>query len=82
MFQGKTRKHYFVYVRRIIFKDPITDNGIKKSARGLLAVRNGELHDEQVSLDVESDLKPVFNNGRLLVNQSLGEIRKRVDSYK
>ncbi len=67
---------------RIIFKDPITDNGIKKSARGLLAVRDGELHDEQVSLDVKSDLKTVYKNGRLLITHSLSEIRKRVDSGK
>ncbi len=63
---------------REIFKDPITDNGMKKSARGLLAVRDGQLHDEQVSLDVKSDLITVFRNGKVLVEQTLAEIRARV----
>lgn len=61
---------------RIIYKDPITDNGVKKSARGLLAVRNGTLYDEQPGLDSESELKTVFKDGKLLISQSLSEIRK------
>jgi len=65
-------------VGRIIYKDPVTDGGMKKSARGLLAVRDGQLHDEQVSLDVKSDLIPVFKDGKILVEQTLAEIRARV----
>ncbi len=65
---------------RNIFKDPKTDSGIKKSARGIVAVKDGKLYDEQESLDIESDLKPVFKDGKLLVNQTLSEIRKRVNA--
>jgi nicotinamide phosphoribosyltransferase len=65
-------------VGRAIFKSPKTDSGTKKSAKGILAVRNGKLYDEQeiIGLDVESDLKPVFKNGALLVDYTLAEVRK------
>ncbi len=63
---------------RNIFKDPATDNGLKKSAKGILAVRGMKLYPEQEHLDVQSDLVPVFKDGKLLVEQSLTEIRARV----
>jgi nicotinamide phosphoribosyltransferase len=66
---------------REIFKDPVTDDGTKKSARGLLQVveRDGRLvlndcvspHDEEESL-----LQPVFQDGVCLSNMSLTEIRQ------
>lgn len=67
---------------REIFKDPITDNGTKKSARGLLRVvkdEDGEymLLDQQDSTG-SSELTPVFENGKLLVEQTFAEIRERV----
>jgi nicotinamide phosphoribosyltransferase len=65
-------------VGRDIFKDPVTDNGMKKSARGLLAVSNGILYEQQDSLGVPSDLVPVFKDGKILVEQTLAEIRARV----
>lgn len=68
---------------REIFKDPITDDGTKKSAKGLLKItlENGEykLYD-QVSWEEEKqgELKEVFRDGKLLVDLSLKTIRKRV----
>lgn len=68
---------------RNIFKDPATDSGTKKSARGLLAVfKNGEdfilkdqctQEEEQLGL-----LKPVFQDGVLLKDYTLQEIRDRL----
>lgn len=68
---------------REIFKDPITDNGIKKSARGLLRVDmvNGEyVLRDQVSHEEEEGgcLEPVFQDGVLLKDQTLAEIRQRL----
>jgi nicotinamide phosphoribosyltransferase len=71
-------------VDREIFKAPKTDDGTKRSAKGLVAVfknDNGEyyLKDQASWEDVAScELKPVFENGELLVNQSLEEIRQRL----
>lgn len=72
---------------RAIYKDPITDNGIKKSARGLLQVlydynKQDYVLCENVSEEREGSswncLKPVFRNGNLLKETSLVEIRKRL----
>lgn len=70
-----------------IFKDPKTDNGHKKSAKGLLRVirtsEGLELQDN-VSRDKEitGELVTVFYNGALDNEVSLAEVRKRVnDSY-
>lgn len=68
---------------RAIFKDPITDDGTKKSAKGLMKIEleNGtyKLIDE-VSWEEESkgELKEVFRDGKLLVDVSLAEIRKNI----
>jgi len=62
---------------RLIYKDPKTDNGMKKSARGLLVVRDGNLLDEQMS-DDGGDLVPVFRNGKILNEQNLSDIRSLV----
>lgn len=62
-----------------IFKDPITDSGIKKSAKGLIAVLgdNGNYYvqDEMSHIDTVSALVPVFKNGKLLIEQTLLQIR-------
>lgn len=61
---------------REIFKDPITDDGTKKSAKGLLLVQNGELRDQVTQGDeMLGDLKTVFLDGRLTREQTLTEIR-------
>jgi len=64
-----------------IFKDPVTDSGIKKSARGRIRVmrQNCEyaLQDGQDGFE-GGELVPVFRDGKLLVEQTLAEIRERV----
>lgn len=60
-----------------IFKDPKTDDGMKKSAKGLLKVVDGVLYDQVTLADIDTgDLKTVFRNGELLIDQSLTDIRK------
>ncbi len=70
-------------VPREIFKDPATDNGTKKSAKGLLAVYknevNGsyELKDQVSRKEVDNcELKTVFKDGKLVKETTLSEIRK------
>lgn len=70
---------------REIFKDPITDDGTKKSAKGLMKVvkANGSyILIDQVSWEEErtGELREVFRDGKLLIDQSLAEIRERVKS--
>ncbi|WP_370086916.1 nicotinate phosphoribosyltransferase [Ekhidna sp.] len=70
--------------RREIFKDPITDDGVKKSARGLLKVEklNGSFSlIDQVSEEDESagELKIIYEDGRFLNEVSLQEIRNRIN---
>ncbi|MEM6814281.1 MAG: nicotinate phosphoribosyltransferase [Bacteroidota bacterium] len=72
-------------VGREIFKNPITDDGTKKSAKGLLKIvkSNGkyELVD-QVSWEEErlGELREVFRDGKLIIEESLIEIRNRAKS--
>jgi nicotinamide phosphoribosyltransferase len=68
---------------REIFKDPITDNGTKKSAKGLLRVEKEDgvyvLHDQQEwHQECVGELKTVFLEGAMVREQTLTEIRKRV----
>lgn len=68
---------------REIFKDPITDDGTKKSAKGLLKIEkeNGTYKlVDQVNWEEEKtgELKEVFKDGKLLVDDSLQDIRNRV----
>ena len=70
---------------RAIFKDPITDDGTKKSAKGLMKIDlvDGVYHlTDNVSWEEEKqgELKEVFRDGKLLVDQSLSDIRARVKS--
>ena len=68
---------------REIFKDPITDDGTKKSAKGLMKI---VLEDGAYKLidgvtweeEQTGELKEVFRDGKLLVNHTLAEIRSRV----
>lgn len=66
-------------VGKEIFKDPKTDTGMKKSAKGLLCVKDGVLKD-QCTWDEEKtgDLQTIFYNGKLLKDESLSDIRKRL----
>ncbi|MBC9927290.1 nicotinate phosphoribosyltransferase [Leucobacter sp. cx-169] len=69
-------------------KDPITDSGMKKSARGRLAVfpdENGELYlVEQATAEQEaaSELQPVWTDGRFIRKQTFAEVREVLGSSK
>ena len=68
---------------REIFKDPITDDGTKKSAKGLIKIEkeNGAYKlVDQVSWEEErkGELREVFRDGKLLIDDNLGKIRERV----
>ncbi|HLP37089.1 nicotinate phosphoribosyltransferase [Lacibacter sp.] len=68
---------------REIFKNPITDDGTKKSATGLLQVKkeNGSyVLIDKVGWEEEqqSELKTVFKDGNLVKEWTLGEIRERI----
>ncbi len=72
-------------VGREIFKSPKTDDGTKKSAKGLMQVyrdsATGKLAlKDQCTWEQEGkgELKPVFKDGKLLVDWTLSEIRQRV----
>lgn len=76
---------------RLIFKNPKTDNGVKKSQRGLVnVIRNedGKLVFTdgfyKADYDAEQEVNPtlletVFKDGKLLRDESLAEIRARLD---
>ena len=72
-------------VGREIFKDPITDDGTKKSATGLLAVFKDEidnsyqLHDHcDWETEDKGELKIIYRNGHFKNVTNLEEIRKRL----
>jgi nicotinamide phosphoribosyltransferase len=72
-------------VGREIFKDPITDDGTKKSATGLLSVFkdeiNGtyELHDHcNWETEEKGELKTIYMNGEFHNQTTLTEIRERL----
>ena len=69
---------------RNIFKDPKTDDGTKKSAKGLLAVHEADgglkLKDECTwEEEKQGLLKVVFENGKIMNEESLAEIRNRIN---
>lgn len=68
---------------REIFKDPITDDGTKKSAKGLIKIikENGQYEMvDQVQWHEEKggELREVFRDGRLLIDDTLQNIRQRI----
>lgn len=70
---------------REIFKDPKTDDGVKKSLKGLICVKKDQMGKfyaiDQVSPDVEAtgELHTVFENGQLIKEWTLSEIRENVN---
>ncbi len=68
------------------FKDPVTDNGSKKSAVGIPCTFQSEFgksYDIMTDQNIPGALdlcgfQKVFSNGKLLIETSLEEIRKRV----
>jgi nicotinamide phosphoribosyltransferase len=70
--------------RRDIFKDPKTDSGSKRSAKGLLRVERIDdslkLFDQQTEEEEQQGmLETVFLDGKLVKSVSLTEIRKRIE---
>jgi len=86
--QGSAVKATYVEVNgvgREIFKDPITDDGTKKSARGLITVVNGKLKDQCTWEEVNStnnELKLLYKEGRFIRTTTLTEIRNKVINGK
>lgn len=83
--QGSAVKATYVEVNgesRNIFKDPITDDGTKKSATGLLAVFDGKLKEKCSWEDINSvknELKLRFSNGEMFNLVTLTEIREKLN---
>ncbi|MTH47756.1 nicotinate phosphoribosyltransferase [Intestinirhabdus alba] len=73
---------------RTIFKEPKTDNGLKRSARGLLRVARDEqgelrLYDEQTwAGEREGELKTRFLDGRLYHCEHFEQIRQRLAAQR
>lgn len=71
-----------------IFKDPKTDNGIKKSQKGRVVVlKDGDSYKfvDGFSLidNVAGDqLREVFRDGQLLINENFSDIRTRIAGVK
>lgn len=65
-----------------IFKDPVTDSGVKKSAVGLLRVNEDySVSDRQTAAqEATGMLQTVFEDGKLLKDWSLTEIRTLLSS--
>ncbi|MEO7522740.1 MAG: nicotinate phosphoribosyltransferase [Ferruginibacter sp.] len=80
---GTAMKATYVVINgeaREIFKNPVTDDGTKKSATGLLQVKkeNGKfvLYDKVSWKEEEdSELKTVFKDGKIVKEFSLAEVR-------
>lgn len=71
-----------------IFKDPATDDGTKKSARGLLCVfkdENGEYYLKDRATPEEEQtgyLQVIFEDGKFYNQTTLTEIRDRINNLK
>ncbi len=71
-----------------IFKDPKTDNGIKKSQKGRVAVLKDKdsfrvVDGLSLNDNLASDqLREVFRNGKLLIDENFSDIRARIASAK
>ena len=73
-------------VSSAIYKDPVTDDGTKKSARGLLRVEQEDdkfvLYQNQTEeQEMMGELKTVFENGKLVKETSLREIRTNLGTF-
>ncbi|MGN1033834.1 MAG: nicotinate phosphoribosyltransferase [Intestinibacter sp.] len=73
----------------MLYKDPITDDGTKKSQKGMVSVvekdgiityiDNLNKHDKLAYIDTKQDLlQPVFVDGKLIKEVTLKEIRKKL----
>ena len=71
-------------IEKSIYKDPITDKG-KKSHKGYLCLEKNDsdyITLDEVTKEQEKKglLKSVFRNGKLLINEDIYNIRKRIES--
>lgn len=69
---------------REIFKHPKTDDGTKNSLKGLISViRKGNTYEAKDCVSIEEEkcgeLKTVFKDGKLFINDSLADIRNRIN---
>jgi nicotinamide phosphoribosyltransferase len=69
-----------------IFKDPKTDSGLKKSAKGLLRVelKDNEyvLYDQQTEeQETHGELKEVFRDSKMIKMWTVTEVRRRIEDY-
>jgi nicotinamide phosphoribosyltransferase len=72
---------------REIFKDPITDDGIKKSAKGLLRVAGDETHmllEDQCTWEHETTgkLQTIYKNGEFYNETTLTKIKEKIKTNK
>jgi nicotinamide phosphoribosyltransferase len=68
-----------------LFKDPITDSGTKKSAKGLLRVEyeDGDfvLYDQQtIEQEKQGCLKTIFKDSKMVSETTIDEIRARINA--
>jgi nicotinamide phosphoribosyltransferase len=72
----------------MIFKEPKTDSGLKRSARGLLRVERDaqgelQLHDEQTwEQEKTGELKTRFLDGKLYNVDHFEQIRQRLTAQR
>ena len=85
---GAVKASYVIIngIGREIFKDPVTDRGLKKSAKGLLQVyvdQDGVYRlKDQCTWEEEGqgELKVIFENGKLINEVTFDIIRKRIEN--
>lgn len=72
---------------KLIFKDPKTDNGTKKSQKGMVVTTYDDegnmifidwLTQNQRDSFADNLMRPIFKDGELLVDDSLAQIRERI----
>lgn len=66
-----------------IYKDPVTDDGVKRSLKGLLQVKlvdNEYIVNQECSWEQEEDseLKTIYENGKFYNQTTLEEVRERL----
>ena len=87
-YDGEDKCKKSIIEPREIFKDPITDDGTKKSKKGLLKVHTvtKNLKDSQLVVqdrctweeEKTGELTTVFKDGKLIRETTLDEIRERI----
>ena len=71
---------------KLIYKNPKTDEGIKKSHKGRVCVfedgswKDGLYLHDWLNLQNKNQLKKIFENGQLLKETSLSEIREMLNN--